>query len=69
MGPMFTVKVPLAVAPPVEVKATEKVVLPCEPETRLFTGSTVKTQPVPVEERETVILVESTPVASAQVTV
>ena len=47
-GPMLTVNVPEAVAPPVEVNATVKVVSPWEPEARLFTGSTVKVQLLPV---------------------
>ena len=68
-GPILTVKVPEAVAPPVDAYATEKVVSPCEPTTRLSTGSTVKEHPSPVELRVTVILLASTPVASAQVTV
>ena len=68
-APILTVKVPLAVLPPVEAKATAKVVSPWLAGASEFTGSTVKTQPVPVEDRVTVILVPSTPVASPQVMV
>ena len=63
-GPIFTVKTPLAVAPPDEVNGTEKVVSPCEPTARLFSGSTVKAQLLAA--RLTAIFVASTPVASPQ---
>ena len=65
-GPMFTVKVPLPIAPLEEMKATLKVVSPCKPAAKVSIGSTVKLQPLRVTE---VSLVLSTPVALAQVTV
>ena len=68
-GPMFTVKTPVVVSPPVEVNSTENVVSPWEAGARVSTGSTVKVQlwaPVP---RVTAILVLSTPVGSPQDTV
>ena len=68
-GPMLMVNVPLAAAPPVEVYGTAKVASPCEPTARVSTGSTVKEHPLPEELRVTVILLASTPVASAQLTV
>ena len=68
-GPMLTVKSPVAVSPPVEVKSTLKVASPWLAGVRVSTGSTVKVQPSPVLLRVTVILVASTPVASAQDTV
>ena len=71
--PILTVKVPVAVSPPVDVKATEKVVSPCKPAARVSIGSTVKVQPLSVwlgVLRVTeVSFVLSTLVASAQVTV
>ena len=66
-GPMLTVKVPVVLLPPAEVMTTLKVVSPCEAGARLSTGSTVKAQLLPVW--VTVILLASTPVASAQVKV
>ena len=68
-GPIFTVNVPVSVSPPEEVNGTVKVVSPCKPTARVFTGSTVKVQPLAPEPRVTVIFLASTPVASAQLMV
>ena len=68
-GPMSMVKVPSAVSLPVEVNTTENVVSPCKAGARVSTGSTVKVQAFAPVPRVTVILLASTPVGSAQVTV